>query len=182
MQKEDLRVIKTKKNLFNKLLILLQTHDFNDITVTKLCEYSEINRSTFYTHYSNIDDLFETHMIEIMDKLNEEYKKAYNQILLLEKAGLTNVFQHILDNRDFYDILFSEKVPTKFTSLFIQHYMQLPKEIISKAVRSEIDYELYYTFCISATIGVINHWRKTDYTKSPSEMSIQTMTFFSNGL
>ena len=71
MQKEDLRVINTKKNLFNKLLILLQTHDFNDITVTKLCEYSEINRSTFYTHYSNIDDLFETHMIEIMDKLNE---------------------------------------------------------------------------------------------------------------
>ncbi|MBT2668677.1 TetR/AcrR family transcriptional regulator [Bacillus sp. ISL-4] len=182
MQKQDLRVIKTKKNLFNKLLQLLQTYDFNDITVTKLCEHSEINRSTFYTHYSNIDDLFETHMIEIMNKLNEEYKMAYNRIYLLEKAGLTNVFQHILDNRDFYDILFSEKIPTKFTLLFIQHYMQLPKEIISKTVRSEIDYELYYTFCASATIGIINHWRKTGYAKSALEMSTQTMTFFSNEL
>ena len=121
-------------------------------------------------------------MIEIMDKLNEEYKIAYNRIFSLEKDSLTNVFQHILDNRDFYDILFSEKVPTKFNSLFIQCYMQLPKEIISKTVRSEIDYELYYTFCISATIGVINHWQKTGYAKSPLEMSKQIMMFFSNEL
>ena len=182
MQKQDLRIVKTKKNLFHHLLKLLKTQDFNDITVTKLCEYSEINRSTFYTHYSNIDDLFETHMMEIMGKLNEEYKIAYHQIFLLEKDGLTNVFQHILDHRDFYDILFSEKVPPKFNSLFIQHYMQLPKELIEKAVLSKIDYELYYTFCISATIGVINHWRKTGYVKSPLEMSKQIMTFFSNEL
>lgn len=106
-------------------------------------------------------------MIEIMNKLNEEYKMAYNRIYLLEHDGLTNVFQHILDNRYFYDILFSEKIPTKFTSLFIQHYMKLPKEIISKTVRSEIDYELYHTFCASATMGVINHWRKTGYAKTP---------------
>ncbi|MFJ7647272.1 TetR-like C-terminal domain-containing protein [Lysinibacillus sp. NPDC097279] len=182
MEKQDLRVIKTKRNLFNNLLQLLLTHEFTDITVTKLCEHSEINRSTFYAHYSNIDDLFESHMIEIMNKLNEEYKMAYNRIYLLEKDGLTNVFQHILDNREFYNILFSEKIPTKFISLFIQHYMQLPKEIISKAVRSEIDYELYYIFCASATIGVINHWCKTGYAKSTLEMSKQIMTFFSINL
>lgn len=182
MQKQDLRVIKTKKNLFNHLLQLLQTYDFNDITVTKLCEQSEVNRSTFYSHYSNIDDLFETHMMNFMNELNEQYKIAYSRIILLDKAGLTNVFQHIYDNRTFYDILFSDKIPTKYTLLFIEHYMNLPKKIISKAVRSEIDHELYYTFCASATIGVINHWRKTGYAKSALEMSTQIMTFFSNEL
>lgn len=60
--------------------------------------------------------------------------------------------------------------------------MQLPKEIISKTVRSEIDYEHYYTFCSSATIGMIIHWRMTGYAKSALETSTQTMTFFSNEL
>jgi len=177
--KQDLRIHKTQKTLFQALLQLLQTNNFSDITVTKLCVRAEVNRSTFYAHYTNIDDLFETHMIGIMKELTTEYEKAHKQITVGEKTGLTNVFQHILNNRVFYNVLFSEKLPTKYLSLFSQYYMQVPKEIISKSGQSEMDEELYYTFCISATIGVINHWCKSNYQKSPLEMSMQTVLFFS---
>ena len=122
---------------------------------------SEVNRSTFYAHYSNIDELFESHMLEIMEQLNEEYKVAYSKLFIPQKEALVNVFQHIVDYRHFYDVLFSDKIPQKFTMLFIAEYMRQPQELTEQLVRSEIDYELYYTFCVSATIGVINHWRKT---------------------
>lgn len=178
MNKQDLRVIKTKKNLFNRLLELLKTQNFNDITVTKLCEICEVNRSTFYTHFLNIDELFEVQMLEIMEKLNMEFEMAYKQLDILGNDGLTSVYKHILDNRNFYDILFSDKIPTKYSLIFIQQYMQFPKKIILKYIQADIDYELYYTFCSSATIGLILHWKNNGYKQSPSQMSIQTMKFF----
>jgi AcrR family transcriptional regulator len=179
MNKQDLRVIKTKKNLFNKLLELLKTQSFNDITVTKLCEICEVNRSTFYTHFLNIDELFEVQMIEIMEKINKEFAIAYKQLDILGNDGLTSVYKHFLDYRNFYDILFSNKIPTKYLLIFIQQYMQYPKKIISNNIQSDIDYELYYTFCSSATIGLIIHWKNTGYKQSPSQMSVQTMKYFS---
>lgn len=182
MPKEDLRIRKTKKVLFRTLLQLLETNEFHDITVTKLCAKSEINRSTFYMHYANIDDLFETQMLEIMQHLNAEFEKSYEKIFLLERSGLENVYQHILDHRYFYDILFSEKIPSKYNQLFIDHYMQRPKDLIIQSVRLEIDYELYHTFCVSATIGLIRHWSRNNYDKTALEMSRQTMSFFSNEL
>lgn len=118
-------------------------------------------------------------MLEIMKILNQEFKKAYKKIKLLEHNGLTNVFQHILEYKYFYDILFSEKFPTKYTSLFIKHYMLFPKKIISSYAKNDIDFDLYYTFCASATIGLIIHWRNTGYTQSVLHMSTQTIKFFS---
>lgn len=177
--KQDLRVKKTKKALFEALLQLLQTYNFFDVTVTKLCEKADVNRSTFYAHYTNMDDLFVSHMMQMMEALIAEYQQAHTQVGKGEQTALTNVFQHILSNRTFYDVLFSDKLPAKYLALFSHYYMQVPKEIIAQSGKSEMDEELYYTFCISATIGVINHWRKSNYAKTPLEMSQQTVLFFS---
>ncbi len=54
-KKEDLRVKKTKKGLYEALMTLLSEKTFDAITVRELCDTANIRRATFYKHY---DDKF----------------------------------------------------------------------------------------------------------------------------
>ncbi len=92
---EDRRIRKTKKNLKNTFIEMLEDMPFEKITVTDICKRSDISRITFYTHYSDkyalVDDIFKD-MVNIgtekyharQGKNNPEYNavKSYNNILL----------------------------------------------------------------------------------------------------
>ncbi len=56
-KKVDRRVIKTRKQLKNGLAKLMQEKSVNQITVKELVEEVHINRSTFYLHFKDIQDL-----------------------------------------------------------------------------------------------------------------------------
>lgn len=182
MSEQDLRVIKTKKALFQTLVELLKSEHFHEITVTKICQTAQVNRSTFYAHYANIDELFEQYFNEIMNDLKEDYEGILEQLNRREKESMVPLYEHILANRSFYDILLSENAPLKYVSAFNQLLIRFPKEIIDRNVSEETDLELYYAFCASATMGIIYHWKNSGYAKTPLEMGIQTMNFFTQNL
>ena len=50
-KKENQRIALTKRLLKESLLQLMEEKNIQNITVSELCERSEINRSTFYNHY-----------------------------------------------------------------------------------------------------------------------------------
>ena len=53
-KKDDIRVLKTKKKLYDGLLLLMKDNAFEDIKVSDICIVSKINRSTFYDHFSDM--------------------------------------------------------------------------------------------------------------------------------
>lgn len=55
--KEDLRIIKTYRALMDSMTALLEKRNFNQITVNDICEYAQISRTTFYTHFNDKYDL-----------------------------------------------------------------------------------------------------------------------------
>lgn len=54
----DKRIIKTRKAIFDSFLDLLSEKDVNSISVVELCRRANINKSTFYLHYTGIDDCY----------------------------------------------------------------------------------------------------------------------------
>ena len=66
---EDLRTIKTKKNLYDALILLMKQTNFENIKVAYICKYALVNRSTFYNHYQDKYDLLDDFMLWL--KLNE---------------------------------------------------------------------------------------------------------------
>ena len=48
-----------KARLEQALLRLLKQKPLRRITVTELCEAAAVSRSTFYAHYSNVDDIYQ---------------------------------------------------------------------------------------------------------------------------
>ena len=59
-KKVDLRIIKTKKNLYEGLLSLMKERTFEEIKVSDICNAALTNRSTFYDHFS--DTVSYTHL------------------------------------------------------------------------------------------------------------------------
>ncbi len=57
-EKQDLRVVKTKKALVGAMIDSLQTKRFEDITVQSLCDMAMVRRATFYTHFADKFELF----------------------------------------------------------------------------------------------------------------------------
>ncbi|MFL6551672.1 MAG: TetR/AcrR family transcriptional regulator [Povalibacter sp.] len=53
----DRRTVRTRSLLENAFHRLLQTADYESITVEDICAHSKVGRSTFYNHFRNKDDL-----------------------------------------------------------------------------------------------------------------------------
>lgn len=95
MQKEDLRVVRTKKMLTNALKELLQEKSFDKITVNDICDRALVHRATFYNHFNDKIDLLNF----IFDDMQEE---IYNKTLkigasITAKQMYVEIIERILD-------------------------------------------------------------------------------------
>ena len=55
--KVDRRVKYTKMVLEDSFIKLLEKKDISQISITEICDNADINRATFYAHYSDQNDL-----------------------------------------------------------------------------------------------------------------------------
>ena len=58
-QKEDLRVLRTRKLLYEAFLELLSKKGFRSLTVGEITDQAMVNRATFYAHFADKYVLFE---------------------------------------------------------------------------------------------------------------------------
>lgn len=66
-KKEDLRVRKTRAAIHNTFKAMICEMDYDRITIKELTERAQINRKTFYLHYTCLDELLEELQEEIAD-------------------------------------------------------------------------------------------------------------------
>ena len=71
-QKEDRRIRRTKRLLRQALAEIMNEKDFKDITVKEITDRADLNRGTFYFHYTDTYDLRN----QIEDELVEERKET----------------------------------------------------------------------------------------------------------
>ena len=71
MKKIDARVRYTQKVLKESFLKLLEEKPVNKITVKEVCELAELNRATFYAHYTDCFALLESIEDEMLEGFEE---------------------------------------------------------------------------------------------------------------
>lgn len=54
----DRRIVRTRRAIHIAFIDLLTEYEYTKITITALAKRADIDRKTFYTHYSSIDSLF----------------------------------------------------------------------------------------------------------------------------
>ena len=76
--KNDLRIMKTKKSIRSAFGKLLKDYSIQELTINQICTEAGISRITFYNHYQDKFDLFYNILIDEKEKLSN---------MFLEKAG-----------------------------------------------------------------------------------------------
>ncbi len=65
----DLRVIKTRQNIKNSVLKLMEEKPVSEITITEISDRALINRKTFYRHFESVNDVINDIEMDILDTL-----------------------------------------------------------------------------------------------------------------
>ena len=66
----DIRIEKTKTAIHNTFLELRSKKPLEKITIKELCEKAQINKSTFYSHYKDIYDLYDAYEKDIFKPMS----------------------------------------------------------------------------------------------------------------
>ena len=167
----DKRILKTKKQLTNTLLELLNNKQAKDITVLELCKKAKINRTTFYKYYKDVDDLIykiEESLISDLEKYIEDIKRNY----LISYTS--KIIETIKDHKDIYSRLLSENGDhtflRKILSLVYEESIAEWEKLLKKASREDLD--KIYKFIVDGTIGIIEKWIKEDLSEEPANVSV----------
>lgn len=73
MNKNESKYFNTAIKMDEALISLLEKKDFEFITVKEICDVAGVNRSTFYLHYENTNDLLRETTQYILDKHFDYY-------------------------------------------------------------------------------------------------------------
>ncbi len=79
-------------------LSLLYNKKYDDISISEICQRAEINRSTFYTHYEDINDL----IIKIESKFSNSISLIFDNGLKYDNKTFEEMFEFVKKNRYFY--------------------------------------------------------------------------------
>ncbi len=99
-RKADLRILRTRNQLGDALMALLEERHFDDITVQDVLDRAKVGRSTFYVHYSDKQDLFLSDVedfFELCSGLLKRHHAGPERLLPVQE-----VFAHVREMRDFY--------------------------------------------------------------------------------
>lgn len=81
MNKSESKYFNTAMLMNHALLLLLDKKDLEFITVKEICKKAGVNRSTFYLHYENINDL----VAETIENISKQFYNSFpNKNILLK--------------------------------------------------------------------------------------------------
>lgn len=171
-KKEDLRVIKTKKSLYDGLLIMMKDKPFEDIKVADICRVALTNRSTFYDHFNDKYELLYALMKDmesaLVDKLKSNTNISNTKDFYMKMIEL--LFEHISENVSFYSSIIKNNNNSVANDMIRNTLLMDVRSHIEseKNYNSEVPAEVLTMFYVSAVINVCSMYLRepNKYTKN----------------
>lgn len=171
--KDDRRVKYTKMVLKESFIKLLEEKDISQISIKEICEDADINRATFYAHYSDQHDLLKKIEDELLDNIDahlaeiDKIKNDTNAVLVAEK-----IFEYLKENARICKLLLSERGDFTFQKkVMMLVYNQIITELTDNNKLTKEDAEYVYSFTITGCVGIVQKWLDEDMKKSPYYMA-----------
>lgn len=166
-QKQDRRIRRTQKLLKDSLIELMQEKEFKNISVKDITDRADLNRGTFYLHYSDTYHLLQQMQEEVLHDFQEMincYGHAFKGGTLL--PVLNPVIDYIVDNEAICRILFENSASNdfldKFHLLIHENGRLIIREMYPDA--DEMISVCFFEFITYGLIGMLKQWINTGMT------------------
>ena len=101
--KNNSRYKMSSEKIETAFLTLILNHKYEDISISQICNQANINRSTFYVHYYDINDL----IIKIENKFAKNMATIFNFGERRNNEAFIEMFTFIKENKYFYKAFLS---------------------------------------------------------------------------
>lgn len=180
-KKEDLRIQRTYKLLFDSLLSLLSEKSFESISVTDICEKAMIHRTTFYKHFEDKYELLKFCIKRFQNMFTES--SAPNII----KNDITNYYSNIVKNilqfitsdnnkAHFAALLKNNRnsIATIFNETVVEDLISKLTEASNRGIKLSVPIPIAAEFYSGALISVIRWWLENDTPFTVDELIVYT--------
>ena len=172
---DDKRVLRSKKATREALLRLIQTKPVSRISTTELCREANINRNTFYAHYSTpeevLSEIEDTFLAELSDMLESNYEEGQVTLTMCRAIDSKRDEWHALWQGDPHLI---ERAIDLCCDLALDHWRQ--------EGTVDGDGALFLLFVTRGASGVVGNWLEQGCRMPPKEMSALIDRFVFEGL
>lgn len=176
-KKDDLRIRKTKAAIKDALYELTQEKTYQEISVMDIAQRAMINRSTFYLHYKDKDDLLDALAQEVLedmkpiaDNISEEHLRD------CVKTGkpfphFIQILVYIKENPAFFQLILGSNKKSAF-------YLELSQQFSPKVARALQGFKpdaIARTYgpvaLINALSGILRKWIKSGMVEEPEQIA-----------
>lgn len=181
-EKMDRRVRKTRAQLRAGLARLMQQKNIKEITVKELVDEIDINRSTFYLHYTDIYQMLQSIEGELMEDILEAIKEHPLDPGMKEEgySFAIQLFRILAVNKDICaalmgpngDMAFVEKIEKLVEDAVLP-------ELFTMFPQNVNDIKYAYAFCINGCVGMIKCWLTGDSDDTSEHMAYLTHNIIS---
>lgn len=160
MEKIDMRVKKTYKQLLEAFLVLMAEKSFEELSVSEICDAAQVHRATFYKHFKDkyefLNFCFESYLSQIGFRASEETPSAEN-IKESFMSFIVQTFEYMTENKAIFRIICSDEfvysLGTSFTKA-VYSFITEKIELIIPGV-SPAKSQIFASFYSSAFIGLV---------------------------
>ena len=164
--KNNRRYKSSSEKIETAFLSLLYNHKYEEISISEICKSSGINRSTFYAHYDDINDL----IIKIEGRFANSMSNIFNFGLRQNNQAFVEMFTFVKENKFFYKAFLNIPYATLAET---QAKNNILTNIKDKSQTLKADPSLYYraSFFGAGLKELCRLWLERDCKESPEEMA-----------
>lgn len=183
-EKTDRRIRKTKAQLRAGLAKLMQEKSIKEITVKELVEEVDINRSTFYLHYTDIFNMLSTIEEELLEEIRQTiHNHPVSPFNESSFPFIEDIFQILAENKAICNALLGPNGDIAFIhrieDLISIHSLNVLRQTFPDTIE---DLKYSYSFCLSGCIGLVKTWLTSDTDETPQYMAQLTFRLIMNAL
>lgn len=158
----DRRVRRTQRLLKASLLELMKEKPFSSITVADIAEKADVNRATFYLHFSNPAHLLQSIGDDLLEKLQELFDEHQDELVGSEsiRPVLEPVLDFVIAFQELCTLLFDHaqesQFPEKLLVLIQENGAKLVKALPEMHLVEEAPYLV--AFLAYGVNGILQTW------------------------
>jgi AcrR family transcriptional regulator len=160
--------IQIEKAVFN----LLRHRDYDDLVIKEICYEAGINRTTFYAHYLDINDMMKKIEEHLIKELQEIWKPKNIEDLSTDDM-FVGFFKYIFEHKNFYKAFLQSHTPSFTASIMMKKQSQLLREVSSQKgfYYNDAEIEYHLNFFGGGLKAICGRWIANGCRETPEQMA-----------
>jgi AcrR family transcriptional regulator len=186
-EKIDRRIRRTRRQLSDAMLALLVEQDYESITVQEITARADLNRATFYHHFTHKDELLAAALEDRFDELVASFGEHPNGITPWDdRTPDLLTFRHVAEHAALYKVLLGDRGMGQVIHRIIHYIARYSQHKLLTSCpphpHAAIPDVVIAQHIAGSLFALISWWVANDLPYTPEEMTEMSHTLCTHGV